>query len=58
MFFLIMDEVHIKHDLVYDKYEGCLIGFVDLGEVNNQLIEFEKALAGDQEGTQRLLCLY
>ena len=50
--FLIMDEVHIKHDLVYDKHEGCLIGFVNLGEVNNQLIEFEKALAGDQEGTQ------
>ena len=53
-----MDEVHIKHDLVYDKHEGCLIGFVDLGEVNNQLIEFENALAGDQEGTQHLLCLY
>lgn len=50
--FLIMDEVHIKHDLVYDKHKGCLIGFVNLGEINSQLIEFEKALAGDQESTQ------
>ena len=50
--FLIMDEVHIKHDLVYDKHEGCLIGFMNLGEINNQLIEFEKALAGDPENTQ------
>ena len=43
--FLVMDEVHIKHDLVYDKHEGCLIGFVDLGRTNNQLLEFENALA-------------
>ena len=42
---LIMDEMHIKHDLVYDKHEGSLIGFVDLGSTNNQLLEFENALA-------------
>ena len=53
--FLIMDEVHIKHDLVYDKHEGCLIGFVNLGEINNQLIEFERALAADRESTQPTL---
>jgi len=23
---LVIDEVHIKEELVYDKYEGCLIG--------------------------------
>ena len=43
-----MDEVHIKHDLVYDKHEGCLVGFVDLGNTNNQLIEFENALAAEK----------
>lgn len=53
--FLIMDEVHIKRDLVYDKHEGCLIGFINLGEINNQLIEFEHALAADQESTQPTL---
>lgn len=42
-------------DLVYDKHEGCLIGFMNLGEINNQLIEFERALAADQESTQPTL---
>ena len=46
---LIIDEVHIKEDLVYDKHEGCLIGFVDLGSINNQLLEFEAALSADKD---------
>ena len=41
--FLILDEVHIKTDLVYDKHQGSLIGFVNLRNTNNQLLEFEKA---------------
>ena len=45
---LVMDEMHIKHDLVYDKHDGSLIGFVDLGSTNNQLLEFEKALAAEK----------
>lgn len=32
---LMIDEMHIKHDLVY-KYSGSLIGYVNLGNVNNQ----------------------
>lgn len=43
-----MDEVHIKHELVFDKHEGSLIGFVNLGETNNQLIEFEVALSSEE----------
>ena len=38
-----MDEVHIKEDLVYDKHEGTLIGFVNLGDTNNHLLQFEAA---------------
>ena len=45
---LVMDEVHIKHDLVYDKHEGCLVGFINLGSTNNQLIEFENALCTEK----------
>ena len=30
---IIMDEVHIKQDLVYDKHHGCLIGFIDLENI-------------------------
>ena len=41
---LIMDEVHVKEELVYDKHEGRLIGFINLGDTNNQLLEFESAL--------------
>lgn len=44
---LVIDEIHIKEELVYDKHEGCLIGFVNLGETNNQLLEFESALSED-----------
>ena len=41
---LILDEIHIKEDLVYDKHEGTLIGFSNLGEINNHLTRFEKDL--------------
>ena len=38
---LVMDEMYIKSDLVYDKHEGTVIGFVNLGNVNNQLLDFQ-----------------
>ena len=38
---LVMDEMHIKEDLVYDKHSGELVGFVNLGETNKHLIQFE-----------------
>ena len=36
-----MDEIFIKSDLVYEKHDGSLIGFVNISNVNNQLLEFE-----------------
>lgn len=39
---LLHDEVKIKSDLVYCKQTGELIGFANLGDVNNALIDFEK----------------
>ncbi len=44
---LIMDEMHIKEDLVYDKHNGTLIGFTNLGETNNHLLQFQSSLSGD-----------
>lgn len=38
---LIIDEVHIKEDLVYDKHTGALVGFVSLGNVNDQLLKVQ-----------------
>ena len=31
------------------KHEGCLIGFVNLGTINNQLLEFKSALSADKD---------
>lgn len=44
---LLLDEMYIKEDLVYDKHTGKMIGFVDLGETNNHLLAYEKALEED-----------
>lgn len=38
---LIIDEMKIREDLVYDKTGTCLHGFVNLGDVNNQLRQLE-----------------
>ena len=42
-----MDEVYIKDDLVYDKHNGVMIGFCNLGDTNNQLLQFESSLNND-----------
>ena len=34
---VVFDEVKIKEDLVYNKHTSEIIGFLDLGDVNNQL---------------------
>lgn len=39
---LVFDEVRIKEDLVYDKHSCQIIGFVNLGNVGNQLLELER----------------
>ena len=36
---ILIDEMHIKEDLVYDKHTGALIGFISLGDVNDQLLK-------------------
>ena len=39
--------MYIKEGLVYEKHEGVLVGFVDLGSVNNHLLTFEPFLDTD-----------
>ena len=43
---LLLDE---KEDLVYDKYTGKLVGFVNLGGVSNLLKQHEQHIKGQQE---------
>ena len=50
---LVMDEMYIKSDLVYDKHEGTLIGFVNMGDINTQLLKFE-ATINNEESTPSL----
>ena len=45
---LLLDEMHVKEYLVFDKHSGQLIGFVNLGEINNHLLELERSLAADE----------
>jgi hypothetical protein len=51
---LLIDEIHIKESLVYDKHSGRMIGYVDLGEVNNHLLEFEKSIEQDDNASTGL----
>lgn len=36
---LLIDEMHLKEDLVYDKVTGALIGFTSLGDTNEHLLK-------------------
>ena len=38
---LLLDELHIKEDLVYNKHTGALVGFVNLSDITVHLEEFE-----------------
>lgn len=51
---IVLDEVHNKDNLVYDKHKGALVGFVNLGEVNNHLMKFEVEASGEEEKLQQL----
>lgn len=42
---MLLDEMHVRKEIVYDKYTGEMIGFCDLGEMNNNLLEFEQSLS-------------
>lgn len=44
---ILLDEMYIREDLVYEKHSGSLIGFVNLGEINNHLLAFEQSLNED-----------
>ena len=37
----LMDEMKVREDLVFDR-NGELIGYVDIGDINNQLRKLEK----------------
>ena len=54
---LLLDEMKIKESLVYDKIGAKVIGFVDLGSVNNQLLEFEQSCNNPPIATHMLVLM-
>ena len=46
---LVFDEMKIREDLVFDKHSCELLGFVNLGEINNILTEFERQCKGEAD---------
>lgn len=48
---LSMDEMKIKSGLVFNKHEGRLVGFIDLGKVNHDI---ERVMSGDDDSTEEL----
>ena len=41
---LLIDEMYVREDLVFDRWNGNLVGFANLGETNNHLVQLESAL--------------
>ena len=46
---LIMDEMHLKESLVFNKHTGALVGFTNLGEMNKHLQKFKQSLGGNTQ---------
>ncbi len=57
---LLVDEMHIKDELVYGKYTGDLVGFINLGELNYRLLRFENECSATSsvDSTEHVRKLY
>ena len=52
---ILIDEMYIKESLVFDKHSGRMVGFVDLGEVNNHLAAFERSVESKDENPSTMV---
>jgi len=50
---LLQDEIRIKSDLVYDRHSGELIGFIDLGDVGNDLLQIQQVKKKESKSLAR-----
>ena len=51
---LLLDEMHIREDLVFDKLTGAMIGYTNLGDINEHLLHFEQSLSDSAPATPKL----
>lgn len=45
---ILIDEMHVKEGLVYSKSTGAIVGFYDMGDLNNEFSEYEKLVGVHQ----------
>ena len=50
---LLLDEMHIREDIIYDKHLGEMVGFANLGDVNDHLLAFERSICNSETTTPR-----
>ena len=48
---LLFDEMKMKSGLVFSRSTGCLVGFTDLGDINNELKKFNRFV---EEGNKEI----
>ena len=48
---LLLDEMHIREDLFFGKNTGTLVSFVNLGDINSHLLNYERSLQQDTTPT-------
>ncbi|SMN01233.1 hypothetical protein SPONN_2329 [uncultured Candidatus Thioglobus sp.] len=46
---LLFDEVKIKEDLVYNKYTGEMIGFINVTDINEYLLAYERSCSDPEQ---------
>ena len=51
---LVLDEVYVKEGLYFNKHTGELIGYADLGEINNMLDDYEQHIHGSETAPRAL----
>jgi len=51
---LLLDEMHVREDLIYDKHSGALVGFANLGSITMHLLNFEKEIVGEKPPSTQL----
>ena len=44
---ILFDEMKIKSSLVYSVRSGAIVGFVDVGTIGNEVLQFEKRCQGE-----------
>ena len=52
LIFLLLDEMYIREDLVYNKHSGQMIGYANIGDINNHLLAFERSIQNDIDEEQ------